>query len=166
MTNISSRVHCRNWMPFSPLRYSCNQNLIPLIPSTINLRALQCFLHTTIIKTLIDYDFVVNTKWKKCAGIRSRYRRRFAAQKTVFNDLRAQGAPLEEAKKQLGDLQKTLALVKGAGMEKEKKAEGSGGQRHADGKPKKKERLLLKTAKVKFRLFFLLSCTDWGLIYM
>ena len=73
-----------------------------------------------------------------------------AAQKTVFNDLRAQGAPLEEAKKHLGDLQKTLGLVKGAGKEKENKAEGSGGQHQADGKPKKKERLLLKTAKVNF----------------
>ena len=71
-----------------------------------------------------------------------------AAQKAIFNDLRAQGAPLEEAKKQLGDLQKTLALVKGAGKEKEKKAEGGGGQHQVDGQPKKKERLLLKTAKV------------------
>ena len=59
----------------------------------------------------------------------------------------AQGAPLEEAKKQLGDLQKALALVKGAGKEKEKKAEGSGGEHQADGKPKKKERLLLKQLK-------------------
>ena len=71
------------------------------------------------------------------------------AQKAIFNDLRAQGAPLEEAKKRLGDLQKTLALVKGAGKEKEKKSEGSGGQHQVDGQPKKKERLLLKTAKVK-----------------
>ena len=70
-----------------------------------------------------------------------------AAQKAIFNDLRAQGAPLEEAKKQLGDLQKTLALVKGAGKEKEKKADGSGGQQ-VEGQSKKKERLLLKTAKV------------------
>ena len=85
-----------------------------------------------------------------------------AAQKAIFNDLRAQGAPLEEAKKQLGDLQKTLALVKGAGKEKEKKAEGSsGGQHQVDGQPKKKERLLLKTAKV---LVCLLSCTDGGLM--
>lgn len=72
-----------------------------------------------------------------------------AAQKVIFNDLRAQGAPLEEAKKTLGDLQKTLALVKGAGKEKEKKAERSAGQQQVDGQPKKKERLLLKTAKVK-----------------
>ena len=78
-----------------------------------------------------------------------------AAQKAIFNDLRAQGAPLEEAKKRLGDLQKTLALVKGAGKEKEKKAEGSG-QHQVDGQPKKKERLLLKTAKVKSCLVCLL----------
>jgi histidyl-tRNA synthetase len=77
-----------------------------------------------------------------------------ATQKAIFNDLRAQGAPLEEARKQLGDLQKTLALVKGAGKEKEKKAEGSGGQHQVDGKPKKKERLLLKTAKVESCLVF------------
>jgi hypothetical protein len=72
-----------------------------------------------------------------------------AAQKSIFNDLRAQGAPLEDAKKQLGDLQRTLQLVKGAGKEKEKKAEGSGGQHQVNSQPKKKERLLLKTAKVK-----------------
>ena len=84
-----------------------------------------------------------------------------AAQKAIFNDLRAQGAPLEEAKKHLGDLQKTLALVKGAGKEKEKKAEGSGGQQ-VDGQPKKKERLLLKTAKVKT---FLVSLLSWRLIF-
>ena len=77
-----------------------------------------------------------------------------AAQKVIFNDLRAQGAPLEEAKKKLGDLQKTLALVKGAGKEKEKKTEGSGDQLQVDGQPKKKERLLLKTAKVKIFLSF------------
>jgi hypothetical protein len=79
-----------------------------------------------------------------------------AAQKAIFNDLRAQGAPLEDAKKQLGDLQKTLALlIKSAGKEKEKKTEGGGGgggaQQQVDGQqqqPKKKERLLLKTAKV------------------
>lgn len=72
-----------------------------------------------------------------------------AAQKAIFNDLRAKGEPLEEAKKQLGDLQKTLALVKGAGKEKEKKAEGSGGQPQVEGQSKKKEKLLLKTAKVR-----------------
>ena len=70
-----------------------------------------------------------------------------AAQKTIFNDLRAQGAPLDEAKKHLGDLQKALGLVKGAGKEKEKKAEGND-QPQAGGTQKKKERLLLKTAKV------------------
>ena len=76
-----------------------------------------------------------------------------ATQKILFNDLRAQGAPLDEAKKQLGDLQKALALAKGAGKEKEKKAEGSG-QLQVDGPPKKKERLLLKTAKVNLSYFF------------
>ena len=83
-----------------------------------------------------------------------------AAQKAIFNDLRAQGAPLEEAKKRLGDLQKTLALVKVAGREKEKKVEGSGDQHQVDGKPKKKERLLLKTAKVCVVLVCLESCAE------
>jgi histidyl-tRNA synthetase len=70
-----------------------------------------------------------------------------AAQKAIFNDLRAHGAPLQNSKKQLADLQKTLFLVKGVGKEKEKKTEGSGGaQQQVDGQqqPKKKERLLLK----------------------
>jgi hypothetical protein len=40
---------------------------------------------------------------------------------------------------------------------KKKKVEGSGGQHQVDGKPKKKERLLLKTAKVKTCLVCLLS---------
>ena len=76
------------------------------------------------------------------------------AQKKIFNDLRAQGAPLDEAKKQLGDLQKALALAKGAG-EKEKKDEGSG-QPQAGVPPKKKERLLLKTAKVNLSRLFII----------
>ena len=80
-----------------------------------------------------------------------------AAQTIIFNDLRAQGAPLDEAKKQLSDLKKALAVAKGAaGKEREKKPESSG-QSQADGQPKKKERLLLKTAKVHFpRLFVII----------
>ncbi|KAF8811335.1 histidyl-tRNA synthetase [Phlegmacium glaucopus] len=69
-----------------------------------------------------------------------------AAHTVIFNELRAQGAPLDEARKRLSDLKKSLALVKGAGKEKEKKAEGSTGQPQTSGQPKK-ERLLLKTAK-------------------
>jgi len=80
-----------------------------------------------------------------------------AAQTVIYKELKAQGAPLEEAREQLGDLKKALALVKGAGKEKEKKAGGSTGQPQSSGQPKKKERLLLKTAKVSF---ILLSCVD------
>ena len=75
-------------------------------------------------------------------------------QTAIFNDLRAQGSPLDEVKKQLGDLKKALALAKGAGKEKEKKTEGSTSQ------PKKKERLLLKTAKVHSSRLFFFSCID------
>ncbi|KAF8167160.1 hypothetical protein B0H34DRAFT_680502 [Crassisporium funariophilum] len=67
------------------------------------------------------------------------------AQKVVFNELRLQGAPSDEAKKLLGDLQKALALARSAGTKKEKKPEG--GLKPPAGEPKKKERLLLKTAK-------------------
>ena len=85
-----------------------------------------------------------------------------AAQTIIFHDLRAQGAPLDEAKKQLSDLKKQLSdlkkalgLVKGsAGKEKGEKGEETD-QPQAGEQPKKKERLLLKTAKVPN--FFLLS---------
>lgn len=60
-----------------------------------------------------------------------------ATQTTLLNDLRLQKAeaPLvEDAKKKLGELKKTLATLRG------------GGTKDAG---KKKERLLLKTAKVR-----------------
>lgn len=60
-----------------------------------------------------------------------------ATQTTLLNDLRLQKAeaPLvEDAKKKLGELKKTLATLRG------------GGAKYAG---KKKERLLLKTAKVR-----------------
>lgn len=58
-------------------------------------------------------------------------------QSTLLVTLRkqqAEGPALEEAKKKLGELKKSLALLKG------------GGSKDAN---KKKERLLLKTAKVR-----------------
>lgn len=57
--------------------------------------------------------------------------------RTLFNDLRKQNASsdiLDQAKKKLGDLQKSLALAKGAAGSKDA--------------GKKRERLMLKTAKV------------------
>lgn len=75
------------------------------------------------------------------------------AQTAKFNELRLKGEPLDEIKKSLSDLKKKLALAKNAGKEKKEKvagdkakAEGSGAQQ---GQEKKKERLLLKTAKVR-----------------
>lgn len=59
---------------------------------------------------------------------------------TRLNELRLQSADVavvEEAKKKLGELKKSLALLKGAGGSKDT--------------GKKKERLLLKTAKVRSR---------------
>ncbi len=59
-----------------------------------------------------------------------------ATQTTLLNDLRlqkAEAALVEDAKKKLGELKKTLATLRGGG------AKDAG---------KKKERLLLKTAKV------------------
>jgi histidyl-tRNA synthetase len=63
-----------------------------------------------------------------------------ASQTTKFNELRLSGQPLDEIKKSLSDLKKTLALARNAGKvkDKEKKTEES----------KKKDLLLLKTAKV------------------
>lgn len=61
-----------------------------------------------------------------------------AAQSTLLTDLRKQQAEasiVEEAKKKLGDLKRALALLSGAGSSKE----GA----------KKKERILLKTPKVR-----------------
>ncbi len=61
-----------------------------------------------------------------------------AAQSALVNDLRKQqadGAAVEEAKKKLGELKRTLAQVQHA---------AGGGARE-----KKKERMLLKTPKVR-----------------
>jgi histidyl-tRNA synthetase len=58
-------------------------------------------------------------------------------QTALFNELRLQNVEpsvLDEAKKKLGELKKSLALLKGAGGSKDA--------------GKKRERLLLKTAKV------------------
>jgi len=60
-------------------------------------------------------------------------------QTLFFNDLRKQNAApalIDEAKKKLGDLKKSLALSK-----------GTSGAKDAAGK--KRERLMLKTAKVR-----------------
>lgn len=63
-----------------------------------------------------------------------------AAQNTLVKDLGLQGsegAIIDEARKKLGELKKSLALAKGGASSK-------------DAGKKKKERLLLKTAKVRF----------------
>ena len=67
-------------------------------------------------------------------------------QTLFFNDLRKQNAApaiIDEAKKKLGDLKKLLALSKGTSATK-------------DGVGKKRERLMLKTAKVRLHLHRLL----------
>lgn len=64
-----------------------------------------------------------------------------AAQTAVFNELRLQSAApvvLDNAKKRLGELKKALAVAKGGSKDKDTAA------------AKKKDRLLLKTAKVCF----------------
>ncbi len=64
-----------------------------------------------------------------------------AAQNAAVNELRKQGADnaaVEEAKKRLGELKRNLALLQHAA--------GAGGKGE-----KKKERMLLKTAKVRAR---------------
>ena len=64
-----------------------------------------------------------------------------AAQSTLLNDLRKQQADpalVEEAKKKLGDLKKSLALLQNANA-------GASGAKEG----KKKERILLKTPKVR-----------------
>ena len=71
-----------------------------------------------------------------------------AAQNTLVNELRKQGADSaaqEEAKKRLGELKKNLALLQHAA--------GAGGKGE-----KKKERMLLKTAKVRGWPV----CCGWG----
>lgn len=73
-----------------------------------------------------------------------------------FNELRLAGAPIDEAKRELSDLKKALAMAKGAAGGREKKEQKEARVADAgkkDGKEalegdKKKERLLLKTAKV------------------
>ncbi|KAF8958318.1 histidyl-tRNA synthetase [Flammula alnicola] len=75
------------------------------------------------------------------------------AETARFNELRLSGAPLDESRKTLSELKKTLAMASKAGKEnKEKKdgaaAAGADADKAKAGAPqKKKERLLLKTAK-------------------
>lgn len=71
------------------------------------------------------------------------------AQTAIFNELRLKGAPLNESKKILSDLKKSLALAKNAGKEKKEKVEKVEGGAQQVQEKKKKERLLLKTAKVR-----------------
>jgi len=67
------------------------------------------------------------------------------SQTAIFNKLRLSAQPVDDAKKTLADLKKRLALVKNAGKPKEKK----GDEKDALRETKKKEPLLLKTAKVR-----------------
>jgi hypothetical protein len=87
-----------------------------------------------------------------------------ATQTTRFNELRlnpdksvSTPEALNEAKQKLAELKKALALAKNAGKEKVKK---EGGVPAAKGREQKKERLLLKTAKVRIRLY------DWHMALM
>ncbi|KAF8200941.1 histidine-tRNA ligase [Pholiota molesta] len=64
-----------------------------------------------------------------------------------FNELRLAGAPVDEVKKTLSELKKALAMAKGAAGVREKKETKEAGAAPAAGPEKKKERLLLKTAK-------------------
>jgi len=64
-------------------------------------------------------------------------------QTAKFNELRLSGQPIDDVRKTLSELKKTLQLAKNAGKEREKKASGGDGAQL-----KKKELLLLKTAKV------------------
>lgn len=75
-----------------------------------------------------------------------------AAQTAKFNEFRLSGQPVDEIKKSLSDLKKTLALAKNAGKvkDKEKKTEESGVLGGGLQDKKKKDQLLLKTAKVCF----------------
>ncbi|CAA7270276.1 unnamed protein product [Cyclocybe aegerita] len=72
-----------------------------------------------------------------------------AAQTARFNELRLAGQPLDGIKQTLSELKKTLALAKNAGGEKKPKAAGADGEARPESssQEKKKERLLLKTAK-------------------
>ena len=78
-----------------------------------------------------------------------------AVQTARFNDLRlnadksvATPEALADAKKRLADLKKALGQAKAAGKEKKPKAEGAAAAQQPAQGEKKKERLLLKTAKV------------------
>jgi histidyl-tRNA synthetase len=83
-----------------------------------------------------------------------------AAQTVVFNELRlttdksTPSPALDDVKKRLGDLKRALALTKNAGKEKKPKDKDAAPAAVPD---KKKERLLLKTAKVRLVLLTLRS---------
>jgi uncharacterized membrane protein YfhO len=71
------------------------------------------------------------------------------AETARFNELRLSGGSLDESKKILSELKKALALAKNAGKEKKKAAPAALAETISSAPAsKKKERLLLKTAKV------------------
>jgi len=80
------------------------------------------------------------------AGLESQ----IATETARFNELRLSGGSLDESKKTLSELKKALALAKNAGKEKKEKAAPAASGQAGSSAPaaKKKERLLLKTAKV------------------
>ena len=66
-----------------------------------------------------------------------------------FNQLRLSGQPHDDVKKTLADLKRRLAQLKNAGKPKEKEKRGE--ERDVLQEKKKKDPLLLKTAKVHHR---------------
>ncbi len=81
-----------------------------------------------------------------------------ASVKARLHELRLAGGPTEDAKKTLSELQKALGTARGAVSGREKKEKKEAGATEAgnkdnkevaEGDRKKKERLLLKTAKVR-----------------
>lgn len=66
-----------------------------------------------------------------------------------FNELRLSGQPHDDVKKTLADLKRRLAQLKNAGKPKDKEKKGD--EKDALQEKKKKDPLLLKTAKVRHR---------------
>ena len=71
------------------------------------------------------------------------------SQTAKFNELRLSGRPLDDVRNTLAELKKRLALVKNRGKPKDKEKKGD--QKDAVREMKKKDLLLLKTAKVRCR---------------
>ena len=141
--------------------------LIPSNPSRIsfvtNQTQRECLFHTvpntTLISAIKTYPeahpipHIAMSSTTNSPADLTALEAEIASVKARLHELRLAGGPTEDAKKTLSELQKALGMARGAVSGREKKEKKEAGSKDnkevAEGDKKKKERLLLKTAKAR-----------------